>query len=47
MVGGGGTYHYMHDLDAALTASLSAIDISEKFGHDRATINANFSASQV
>jgi class 3 adenylate cyclase/tetratricopeptide (TPR) repeat protein len=47
MVGGGGTYHYMHDLDAALTASLSAIDMSEKFGHDRATINANFSASQV
>ncbi len=47
MVGGGGTYHYMLDLDAALTASLSAIEMSEKFGHDRAALNSHFSASQV
>jgi class 3 adenylate cyclase/tetratricopeptide (TPR) repeat protein len=47
MVGGGGTYHYMHDLDAALTASLSAIEMSERFGHDRAALNSHFSASQV
>ncbi len=47
MIGGGGTYHYMHDLDAALTASSSAIEMSERFGHNRAIINAHFSASQV
>jgi tetratricopeptide (TPR) repeat protein len=47
MVGGGGTYHYMHDLDAALQASLSAIEMSERFGHDRAATNAHFSASQL
>jgi len=47
MIGGGGTYHYMHDFDAALQASLSAIEMSERFGHDRAATNAHFSASQV
>jgi tetratricopeptide (TPR) repeat protein len=47
MIGGGGTYHYMHDFDAAVTASLSAIEMSERFGHDRAFLNAHFGASQV
>ncbi|MHA1153131.1 MAG: hypothetical protein ACTSQ7_10795 [Alphaproteobacteria bacterium] len=37
----------MHDFDAALQASLSAIEMSERFGHDRAATNAHFSASQV
>jgi class 3 adenylate cyclase/tetratricopeptide (TPR) repeat protein len=47
MIAGGGTYHYMNDLDAALQASLSAIEISERFGHERAALNAQFCASQV
>jgi len=47
MVGGGGTYHFMLDLDAALTASLSALEMSERFGHDRAALNAQFCASQL
>ena len=47
LIGGGGTYHYMHDLDAALTASLSATEIGERVGDDRATHNAHFSASQL
>ena len=37
----------MLDLDAALTASLSAIEMSERFGHDRAFLNAHFGASQI
>jgi len=47
MIAGGGTHHYMLELDAALTAALSGIEMSERFGHDRATLNAHFSASQV
>ena len=47
MIGGGGTYHYMHDLDAALAASLPAIEMSERFGHNRATLNNNFGAAQI
>ena len=47
MIGGGGTHHYMHDLDAALTATLSAIEMGERFGHDRAALIFHFSASMV
>jgi class 3 adenylate cyclase/tetratricopeptide (TPR) repeat protein len=47
MIGGGGTNHYMLDLDAAIAANLSAIEIGERVGHDRATLNAHFSLSQV
>ena len=47
MVGGGGTFHYMLDLDAAISASLSSIELAERVGHDRAELMANFSASQV
>jgi tetratricopeptide (TPR) repeat protein len=47
MIGGGGTNHYMHDLDAAFTASLSAIEIGERVGHHRAALIVHFSASQL
>ncbi len=47
MIGGGGTHHFMHDLDAALTAALSAIEMSERSGHDRAGLLVHFGASQV
>jgi class 3 adenylate cyclase/tetratricopeptide (TPR) repeat protein len=47
MTGGGGTHHFMQDLDAALTAALSAIEMSERSGHDRAALLVHFGASQV
>jgi tetratricopeptide (TPR) repeat protein len=47
MIGGGGTNHFMHDLDAALTSALSAIEMSERSGHARAALLVHFSASQV
>jgi class 3 adenylate cyclase/tetratricopeptide (TPR) repeat protein len=47
MIGGGGTHHFMHDFDAALTAALSAIEMSERVGHDRAALLVHFGASQI
>ena len=47
MFGGGGTFHYMQDLDAALSANLSGIEIAERVGHDRAALMNNFSASLI
>jgi hypothetical protein len=47
MLGGGGTHHFMNDLNAALTAALSAIELSERSGHDRAALLVHFGASQI
>jgi tetratricopeptide (TPR) repeat protein len=47
MIGGGGTNHFIHDLDAALTSALSAIEMSERSGHARAALMGHFGASQV
>ena len=47
MVGGGGTYYYLNDLEAALQASSYAAEIGEQVGMTRAALLAHVSISMI
>lgn len=47
MVGGGGTYYYLNDLDAALHASSYAAEMGEQVGMTRAALLAHVSISMI